>query len=298
MIMPQDVFYYSNGYKIAASLFVPKGWRPGDESRPAIVALAGYSGIQDYFGADIHRRFSKEGCFVLAPDYQGFGRSQGVQGRHRPLEQAQNAYDAITYLETLEGIDPDRIGIYGRSFGGGNAIWVGAFDRRAKVIVSVVGVHDGERWMRSVRRPHEWYSLQQEVWDAARRRVTTGTPTMKPRTEIVLSDPISIKTRKEYHEQSPYFQKEFDVESVEACWRYKPEWVAPRIAPRPVLIIYSEYDFLVPVQEALSCYEACGEPKKLVKLPKAHHYDSYIDVNPEAGEICMREAVAWYNRFL
>jgi len=58
MVMPQDVFYYSNGLKIAASLFTPEDWRPGDQPRPVILALAGYSGVQDYFGVSIHSRFS------------------------------------------------------------------------------------------------------------------------------------------------------------------------------------------------------------------------------------------------
>ncbi|MFQ5814367.1 MAG: alpha/beta hydrolase, partial [Anaerolineae bacterium] len=184
------------------------------------------------------------------------------------------------------------------SFGGANAIWVAAFDQRVKVVVSSVGVHDGERWMRSVRRPHEWHTFQQQVWEAARKRVTTGEPTMWSLTDIMLSDPHTLSVIQAHHQKHPHYVKEYDLESAEACWRYRPEWVAPRIAPRPVLIIYAEYDGIVPVQEALSCFDACGEPKKLVKLPKAQHYESYYFVNPEIHQIGMREAVAWFKQYL
>jgi len=53
----------------------------------------------------------------------------------------------------------------------------------------------------------------------------------------------------------------------------------------------------VPIQEALSCYEACGEPKKLVKLAKAQHYDFHY-VKPEIHERGICEAIEWLKRYL
>jgi hypothetical protein len=80
--------------------------------------------------------------------------------------------------------------------------------------------------------------------------------------------------------------------------RFKPEKVAHLIAPRPVLIIYAEHDAAVPSEEPLSCYKALGEPKKIVMLPKANHYESYRFVNPELFEISMPETLAWYREYL
>ncbi len=80
--------------------------------------------------------------------------------------------------------------------------------------------------------------------------------------------------------------------------RYKPEWVTGRIAPRPVLFIYSENDNLVPVREQLSCFAACGEPKKIVKLPGAQHYESYHFCSPAHHEIGMVEAIKWFEKYL
>ena len=127
-----DITYYSDGLKIAAHLYTPEDWQPGDPPRPAILSLAGYTGMKDVYGMDVPFRLWKEGYFVLAIDYRGFGASEGVRGRQRPLEQAQDSYDALTFLETVDGVDPERLGIYGTSFGGANAIWVTAFDERVK----------------------------------------------------------------------------------------------------------------------------------------------------------------------
>ena len=161
--MYEEIVYYSDGLKIASHLYAPKGWREGDPPRPAIICLHGYSGMKDVYGMDVPRRLWEEGYFILAPDHRGFGKSEGERGRQRPLEQAQDTYDAISYMETVEGVDSERFGIFGTSFGGANAIWVAAFDERVKVLVSSVGVHEGERWMRSVRRPHEWDSFHKRV---------------------------------------------------------------------------------------------------------------------------------------
>jgi cephalosporin-C deacetylase-like acetyl esterase len=85
---------------------------------------------------------------VLALDHRGFGESGGERGRHRPLEQAQDVYDAFNYFETVDGVDIERMGCYGTSWGGATVIWYAAFDERIKVIVNSVGVSDGERWMK------------------------------------------------------------------------------------------------------------------------------------------------------
>ena len=109
--MYEEVSYFSEGLRIAAYLYKPKGWKAGDSPSPAVISLHGYSGMKDVYGLDVPRRLSEEGYFVLAPDHRGFGVSEGERGRQRPLEQAQDTYDAISFMETVDGVDPERIGI-------------------------------------------------------------------------------------------------------------------------------------------------------------------------------------------
>lgn len=297
--MHEDVTYFSDGLRIAAYLYRPKDWKPGDPPRPAIVCLTGYSGRKDVATIDVPERLAEEEYyFILAPDYRGSGKSEGERGRHRPLEQAQDTYDAITFLETLEGVDPERIGLYGTSFGGANAIWAAAFDERVKVVVSAVGVHDGERWLHSVRSAYDWLKFREEVRAAARERVRTGQKTMISVIGISVGDPDKPKPPFRAEEHGYEEVREYDLESAEACFRYKPEWVVGKISPRPVLFIYGEHDVHVPPQETLSCFAACGNPKKLVKLPKARHNDIYRAVNPEIFEKAALETIAWFKEHL
>ena len=259
--------------------------------------MGGWIGT-DVYGMDVPQWLWENGYFVLSHDYPGFGVSEGERGRHRPLEQAQSVYDAVTYLQTIDGVDPERIGYYGSSYGGAHAIWCAAFDERVKVVVSAVMVADGERWMESVRRPHEWEEFKAKVEEAERQRVLTGEKTYIPLPEIMLTDPHTQMVIDQFHAKSGRYNPEYDFESAMANMRYRPEWVAPRISPRPVLMVYAENDNLVPPAEQLSCYEALGEPKKLVKLPGIQHYESYQFCNADAHAIQKAEALEWYAKYL
>jgi hypothetical protein len=292
-----DVAFYSDELKIAGHLYVPEGWETGAPARPGILTLAGYTGMKDVYGMDVPRRLWKEGYFVLAIDNRGFGASEGIRGRHRPLEQAQDAFDALTFLETVEGVDPDRLGVYGTSFGGANAIWVAAFDERVKCVVTSVMVSDGQRWMRTMRRPWEFARFEEHVHESSRKRVLTGERQTINIVDLMPPDPNTLSVIQGHHQRDEHYVPDYDVESAEACFRYKPEWVAGRIAPRAAMIIYAENDEMCP-GEAMFCYAALRDPKKLVKLPKAQHYDAYYFVNPELHEVGMREAVAWFGEHL
>lgn len=294
-----EIFFYSDGLRIAGYLHAPDDWQPGHLRRPGILMLAGYGGNPHFDCIHLMKRLCAAGWFVFTFDYRGFGKSEGQRGRHRPLGQAQDAYDALTYMQTVPGIDPERLGIFGTSFGGAHGIWVTAHDERVKCLVTSAAVTHGERWLRIIRRPWEWIEFKARVAEDARRRVRTGEPTIVQRGEIMIRDPDAIRQRESQLPQGSALPSEdVDLESAEAAFRYRPEWVVDKIAPRPVLILYAERDTLVPTEEQLSCFAKCGEPKKLVKLPRAGHYDTYEFRNPEVSNIVYEETAAWFRRYL
>ena len=286
-----------DGAEVHGLIVKPAGYKAGTKY-PTLLIVHGGPNSQDQHSFSFDREFlAANGYVVLAIDYRGFGGSEGARGRQRPLEQAQDSHDAITYLTTVACVDPDRIGIYGTSFGGANGVWVTAFDKRVKVLVTSVMVADGERWMKVMRRPSEFAQFQARLDAAAQRRVTTGEVESINVLEMMPADPHTLAVIKAHHQKDGNYVSDYDTQSAEACLRYRPEWVAPMIAPRPVLVIYAEHDELC-TDEALHCYAALKEPKKLVVLPKAQHYESYYFVSPELHEIGMGEAVAWFRQHL
>ena len=294
-----EATFYSDGLRIAGYLHQPTDWHPEAPARPAILMLAGYGGNPHFDCIHLMRRLCADGWFVFTFDYRGFGKSEGTRGRHRPLEQAQDAFDALSFMQTIPGIDPARIGVFGTSFGGAHALWVAAHDDRVKCVVTSAAVTNGERWLQLLRRPWEWLEFRDRVFEHARQRVRTGEPTVVQRGEIMLRDPDALAQRAAMTAPGESLPAEdIDLESAEACIRYRPEWVADRISPRPVLMLWADRDALVPPQEQLCCFERCGEPRRLVRLPDAGHYDTYEFRNPAVAGLVHEETAAWFRHYL
>jgi len=143
-------FATGDGDFVAAYLYLPL--QPAEKRLPAILALhqtsvlgkgevAGYGKSKGQaYGAELAAR----GYVVLAPDYPSFGDSQAydfqadryVSGSMKGI---WNHMRAVDLLVARDDVDPKRLGVIGHSLGGHNAMFVGVFDERLKVIVSSCG---------------------------------------------------------------------------------------------------------------------------------------------------------------
>src|SRR6266545_341123 len=136
--------FYSDGIRLDADLCLPPDYREG-ERRPALVSISGYTGLKPLHPARFARTFAPRGYVSLAFDYRGFGDSEGPRGRLVPQEQVEDTRAAISHLETLPEVDPERIVLIGWAMGGGIAIAEAADDPRVRAVVAFNSVADGER---------------------------------------------------------------------------------------------------------------------------------------------------------
>jgi hypothetical protein len=95
---------------------------------------------------------------------------------------------ALTFLGAQPEVHAARLGIYGTSYGGATVVFVAAVDPRVKCVVSVVGVGNGARWMRSVRRPDEYHDLLTRAAADRDKRVLSGVSDHADRNEVLLPD--------------------------------------------------------------------------------------------------------------
>ena len=86
---------------------------------------------------------ARRGYVVIAPDYPPFGDYQYdfetddyVSGTMKGIF---NHMRCVDLLQSLPEVDPGRIGAIGHSLGGHNAMFVGVFDPRIRVVVSSCG---------------------------------------------------------------------------------------------------------------------------------------------------------------
>ncbi len=137
------------GDRIPALLYIPADIK--DKKLPAMLALhptgplgklivAGEGPLDNrQYGLELAQR----GYVVLCPDYPSFGnyeydfdKDQYVSGTMKGIF---NHMRCVDLLESLVYVDPENIGVIGHSLGGHNAMFVGVFDQRLKVIVSSCG---------------------------------------------------------------------------------------------------------------------------------------------------------------
>jgi hypothetical protein len=292
--MTKAVTFYSEGVRLQGDVYCPAGLRPG-ERRAGIVLCHGYTGIRGLYLPDNARVLAEAGYVALTFDYKGWGDSDGPRSRLAPHGRVADTQAALTFLGTLPEVDPGRLGLYGTSYGGATVVWTAAVDPRVRCVVSVVGIGNGGRWMRSVRRPDEWHDLLARSAADRVRRALEGRSTLADRGEILLADRQSADLAAAARRNLPGAVDAIPLEYVDDTLGFNPEWVVDRIAPRPVLFVTTDNDRLVPPEESEALYARAGHPKRLVVLRGYGHYEVYAE--PAFGEV-MAATLAWYREHL
>lgn len=151
-----------------------RGWfyKPSNSTAPlpCLVMSHGFSSLKEMALDAFAEYFSSTlpmSCLVY--DNRGFGESDSAFGQPRqeiiPALQISDYSDAITYAQSRSDVNKDRIGIWGSSYSGGHVLWVGAADRRVKVVLSQVPLVNGWENFRRMIRPDFIAGLNQRFED-------------------------------------------------------------------------------------------------------------------------------------
>jgi uncharacterized protein len=292
--MKKAVNFYSEGFRLVGDIYFPDSLKPGTR-RAGVVLCHGYTGVKDLYLPDNARVLNEAGYVVLVFDYKGWGDSEGPRSRLAPYSRVADVQAALTFLGSQPEVDPARLGIYGTSYGGATVVWTAATDPRVRCVVSVVGIGNGTRWMRSVRRPDEFHDLIARADQDRARRAVEGKSEFVQREEILLPDRQSAELAAAARRNNPAAVSTIPLEYVHETLEFNPEWVVDKIAPRPVLFITTDDDRLVPPEESIALHARAGEPKRLVILKGYGHYQVYLE--PAFSEV-MRETTAWFRQYL
>ncbi|HEX6704086.1 MAG TPA: alpha/beta hydrolase [Albitalea sp.] len=270
-------FDADGGIKLRGWLFVPDG---PVRRRPAITMAHGYAGVKEHGIEPFAKLFAEHGFVVLLHDHRGFGASEG-QPRHDvdPWRQVADWRRAISYLETLDVVDPKRIGLWGTSYAGGHAIVLGATDRRLRCVVAQVPTISGfEQGLRRIA-PENVVALEEAFAEDERAQLRGELR----RQAIVSADPAvpaSYRARDaiEFYLQplpEGAWENNVTVRSTRAARMYEPgQWIA-RVSPTPLLMVVATRDTITLTDLELAAYERALQPKRLVTLDGGH-FDPYL----------------------
>jgi fermentation-respiration switch protein FrsA (DUF1100 family) len=301
----KTIKFRSGAEECEGDLNLPSSFDPA-KRHPAIVLGHGYT-IRRTSLVEEGRMFAEAGYVALAIDYRRFGGSGGEPRNHvDPIDESDDFRSAIDWLELQPGVDPERIGIWGCSFGGGVVTFAAANDIRVKACVAQAPILDGDYWIRSLNRETEYLAIKRYLVEARRSRAAGEperyTPMGASRDDGFTPMPLDPHM---VQDVSGWFKKtgqplmdgpgEVTVRSFERIMQFDAVSHAAKIAPRAYCIVqltgYEVYHPNVLIQQA---YRGAGEPKRMVSVP-IDQLDAY---KPEGRALTIGAAIDFFDAYL
>lgn len=265
--MERDVTFSSDGLKLTGILNIPDGLEAG-EKRPAIIVLHGFGSNKGSPSCIWPaREFAKWGYVTLRFDMRSCGDSEGEPNHINCLEQVEDTKNAISFMQGLDEVDADRIGLIGSSFGAAVTVYTAGVDDRVKAAISSGGWGDGERKFRGQHAGDDaWNAFTDMMARGRLHREETGKPLMVPRYDIV---PIPEHLRRNL---APGSVMMFPADTAISMNEFKADDVVGRIAPRPLLLLHSSEDSVTPTEQSIEMFKRAGQPTDLHLVADVDHF--------------------------
>lgn len=210
-----------------------KGWFvPSPYSTAAVILGHGFTRSRQEM-LDVAAMLNGNCYNVLLFDWRAHGESGGERSTFGHKE-VKDLAAALDYLAARPEVDPERIGVLGKSLGGAIAIRGGAALPQLKAVAS----------------DSPFPSLEDSIEVGVRSRGPLGIWPLRPLAQYLGTKTIGI---------DPDLVRPIDDIS--------------EIGPRPVLIMHGGQDELVPADTGTRLYAAASEPKSLWYAPDAAHVE-------------------------
>lgn len=298
----KEVVFFSDGIACYAKIFYPRGFSTAGKTA-AVVLGQGWAGTHhsiEKYGA----RFAERGLVAMVIDYRGWGSSEGYpylanqtvggtiqrdldrvstqsaqveirRTRLLPKDQQEDYRNAISYIQGEPGVDRDRIGVWGSSYAGGNALAVAGMDSRVKAVSVQIPAVPGSANLAK-------YNLGGAALEDSIRRARTGrgAEITTGYTRIVHADAETNQATAENNVRA---------------------WV--QLINRPTQAVLAQFEELstpvAGVRQALSVIEPKA-PLNIIEVPRITHFEMYINIPgvADAFEISSNAAADWFVKYL
>ncbi|MCP5102391.1 MAG: alpha/beta fold hydrolase [bacterium] len=270
--MKEDVQFYSEGSLVKGILYTP-GESGEDGKVPAIVLCHGFAGVKELLLPAYAEAFSRGGYMVLTFDYRGFGESEGEPGKLSPQAQVTDIRNALSFMQSLPRVDAERLGLWGTSFGGANAVVASALDKRVKCLAVQLTFEDGERVITGGLTQEEKDKLYATLTKIAVKAATRN-QVMKLPINKILTDEQSIEFYNKYKDSFQALNIKIPFLTIRETIEHKPGRYLDSVHV-PLLIVAAENDKVNPREESEILYKKANEPKSLHIVAGATHYQVY-----------------------
>jgi uncharacterized protein len=296
-----DMTFYSQGLRCAAwhyraesdALTTPSG-------RPCAVMAHGFGATRDGGLDGFASGLAAAGIDTLVFDYRGFGASEGSRRQYVDIDGQLDDYrSALAFARKLDGIDPDRLVLWGVSLSGGHVLRIAAEDTRIAATVALTPAVDGMAALRgSLRRDGLWLAARttatavRDLIAAARRRPAVLIPlTGPPGSVAALTAPGTFEAYTAV--AGPTWRNEFVARNLLDVGTYRPRRYAEKVS-HPLLVQVADLDQTAPPWATMAAANR-------VPLAEVRHYPcDHFDIYPgrQWHQQALKHQIAFLTRHL
>ncbi|MBD2772599.1 alpha/beta hydrolase [Iningainema sp. BLCCT55] len=137
------VTFPSSGETLVGNLYLPANYKAGDKL-PVVVVTGAWMTIKEQMPATYAQKLSEQGFAAFTFDFRTFGESGGkLRGFESPTEKMKDIKNAVSFLQSVNAIDSNKIVGLGICASAGYMAQVTAEDGRIKSLITVAPwIHD------------------------------------------------------------------------------------------------------------------------------------------------------------
>jgi uncharacterized protein len=131
------VTFQSEGETLVGHLYLPANYQTGDKL-PAVVVTGAWMTIKEQMAGTYAQKLADQGFAALAFDSASFGESSGeMRSFESPTVKIADIKNAVSFLQTVDAVDPERIAGLGICASAGYMAVAAAEDSRIKSLITV-----------------------------------------------------------------------------------------------------------------------------------------------------------------
>jgi dienelactone hydrolase len=294
MTWREDVQFTSGADRISAWLYRPSQ----DGPAPLLVMAHGLGAVRTMRLDAYAERFSAAGYACLVFDYRNFGDSEGSPRQVLDIDmQLADWAAAVAYARTLDGVDRDRIALWGTSFAGGHVITTAARLSGIAAVVAQCPFTDGIASARTISNPVATARIAtraiRDVIAARRGRSPVLVATAgRPGSVALMNSPDAYAGYLRLVPEGAGLRNEVAARIAMKVFSYRPGLLTPKIGC-PILFCVCEHDSLAPAGATLR--HAANAPRGEVRTYPEGHFAIYVD---DAFERVIADQLAFLDKHL
>lgn len=269
-----DSDFISHGTRCAGWLYRPDGVL----NPPVVVMAHGLAAERTFRLTAFAERFAENAMAAFAFDYRNFGDSDGApRNLVKPRRQIEDWESAIDHVRTLEGIDRERIALWGSSFSGGHIMVIAARDPGISAIISQVPFVNGASFAMHMGLKYVAQAIGAGLRDILQMATFRGrykVPVVSdPDAFAVLNTPECKAGYLGIVPQDSGWKNECPAAFLLTSALYRPTTYAKRVRC-PALVMLAEKDSLIPPDSVKKAAEKMKN-SEVISLPIGH-FDIYL----------------------